>query len=133
MKAEIPKWLWAVIVIEVLPLFLGPLAAVTRPEVMGGPGADSIIYSAYFYAARNLAVGVAFLLASYLHSASMLFVLVLIRLLTDLVDMPVMLAFEMAQSNLRLIAIFVCLYYVPAVFALRFLWRAMQIEQAEAS
>ena len=132
MRIEIPKWLWAVIVIEMLPMFLGPLAALTRPEVLGGPGADSIIYAAYFYAARNVAVGIAFLFACYLRSASMLFILIVIRLLTDLVDLPVFLAFDLAESNLRLILIFVFVCYVPAFFGLRFLWRAVQPEVAKA-
>ena len=58
----------------------------------------------------------------------MLFVLILIRLLTDLADLPTILAYDLAQSELRAIGIFVLLYYLPACFALRFLWKQMSDE-----
>ena len=38
--------------------------------------------------ARNLAVGIAFLVAIYLKNASMLFILIIVRLITDLIESP---------------------------------------------
>ena len=80
MKIKIPVWLWIVIVLETLPMFFGPYLALTRPAVMGGPEAETINQAAYMYAARNFAVGFAFLIASYLRSAPMLFILVFVYL-----------------------------------------------------
>ena len=55
----------------------------------------------------------------------MLFILILIRLLTDLVDGPAVLLLGMASNEIRLIAIFVIGYYIPALIALRFFWKQM--------
>lgn len=126
MKLHIPIWLWIVIALEMLPLFLGPLAALTRPTMIGGPDAQEVTYAAWLYAARNLSVGLVFLLALYLRNAAMLLALICIRLLTDLVDLPTLLSSGLTDNPARVIAIFVCLYYVPAPFAIHFLWRKMQ-------
>ena len=56
----------------------------------------------------------------------MLFVLIFVRLLTDLVDLPTFLAFDLAANRARLIGIFVFLYYLPALLALRYLWGRMR-------
>ena len=67
------------------------------------------------YIARNLAVGLAFLLAIYLRNASMLFILIIIRLATDLVDASLFLTFK--DTNLiGLVFIFSMFCYFPAIF-----------------
>ena len=130
MKISIPWWLTLIIILETLPMFLGPVAAFLLPGFMGGPGAEEINQATYIYAARNGAVGIAFLIAYALRSAPMLFILILIRLITDLVDLPTLLAFDLATNPPRVIAIFVFLYYIPALIALTYLWRAMKKETA---
>lgn len=129
MKTAIPVWLWLVIVLETLPMFIGPYVALTRPVFMGGPEAETINQAAYIYLARNFAVGFAFLIAAYLRNAPMLFILIFIRLFTDLIDLPTVLAFELPSNNARLIGIFVLLYYIPAAFALRYLWGQVKHER----
>ena len=128
MKIKIPLWLWVVIVLETLPMFIGPYVALTRPGFMGGPEAETINQAAYIYAARNFAVGFAFLIASYLRSAPMLFILIFVRLFTDIVDLPTFLTFGQSLNRVRLIGIFVFLYYIPALVALRYLWGQMKGE-----
>jgi hypothetical protein len=123
MKINPPWWLWLVIFFEILPMFLGPLLALNNPEFFGGPGAVTVGMAAYLYSARNLAVGLAFILACVLRNGPMLFILIFIRLFTDLMDLPILLALERANSELRLVAIFVFIYYIPAVIALRYLWQ----------
>lgn len=123
---RIPAWLWLVIVLETLPMFVGPYLALTRPGVLGGPGVETILFGAYIYTARNLAVGFAFLIASYLRNAPMLFILIFVRLFTDLIDLPTFLAFDRTPNPGRAIGIFVFLYYAPAVVALRYLWHQMK-------
>ena len=106
-------------------MFVGPYLALTNPTFLGGPDASNLVVGSLIYLARNFAVGFAFLIAIYLKNASMLFVLIFIRLFTDLIDGPAFLAFGMAVNETRLIAIFVLGYYIPAVIAMRYLWKEM--------
>ena len=124
-KCQMPWWLTVIIVIETLPMFLGPLFALNNPAFLGGPEATEVGFATWLYTARNFAVGIAFVVAYLLRSAPMLFILILIRLLTDLVDGPAVLLFGMASNEIRLIAIFVIGYYIPALIALPFFWKQM--------
>ena len=124
-KCQMPWWLTVIIVIETLPMFLGPLFALNNPAFLGGPEATEVGFATWLYTARNFAVGIAFVVAYLLRSAPMLFILILIRLLTDLVDGPAFLLFGMASNEIRLMAIFVIGYYIPALIALRFFWKQM--------
>ena len=124
-KCQVPWWLTVIIVIETLPMFLGPLFALNNPAFLGGPEATEVGFATWLYTARNFAVGIAFVVAYLLRSAPMLFILILIRLLTDLVDGPAVLLLGMASNEIRLIAIFVIGYYIPALIALRFFWKQM--------
>ena len=67
------------------PMFVGPYIALTNPSFFGGPEVTNLTLSSALYVARNLAVGFAFLLAIYLKNASMLFILIVVRLITDLI------------------------------------------------
>ena len=124
-KCQMPWWLTVIIVIETLPMFLGPIFALNNPAFLGGPEATEVGFATWLYTARNFAVGIAFVVAYLLRSAPMLFILIFIRLLTDLVDGPAVLLFGMASNEIRLIAIFVIGYYIPALIALRFFWKQM--------
>ena len=124
-KCQMPWWLTVIIVIETLPMFLGPIFALNNPAFLGGPEATEVGFATWLYTARNFAVGIAFVVAYLLRSAPMLFILILIRLLTDLVDGPAVLLFGIASNEIRLIAIFVIGYYIPALMAQRFFWKQM--------
>ena len=130
MKKSLPVWLTVVIVIETLPMFMGPLLALLRPDSF--PGLDQLPepgFAAWLYTARNVAVGIAFLVAFALKDRSMLFILILIRLITDLFDLPNLLSGGAPSRPLLVIAIFVLLYYLPAIYALRYLWKEINREQ----
>ncbi|MEO0882663.1 MAG: hypothetical protein AAFY34_07995 [Pseudomonadota bacterium] len=118
---KLPWWLHIIIILQIAPMFIGPLAALYANGVFQGTGAPEM--SQFIYLARNFAVGFAFLVAYKLKNAAMLFILIFIRLLTDFVDLPTILYFGDVPSRVALIALFVGLYYVPSLFALRFLWR----------
>ena len=124
-KCQMPWWLTVIIVIETLPMFLGPLFALNNPAFLGGPEATAVGFATWLYTARNFAVGIACVVAYLLRNAPMLFILILIRLLTDLVDGPAFLLIGLARNEIRLMAIFVIGYYIPALIALRFLWKQM--------
>jgi hypothetical protein len=124
MKKPLPVWLTIIIVIETLPMFLGPLLALLRPDSF--PGLNQLPdprFVAWLYTARNFAVGIGFLVAFALKNRSMLFVLILIRLITDLHDLPNLFTGGAVSNPLPVIAIFVLLYYLPAIIALRYLWK----------
>ncbi len=123
MKIKLPWWLIAIIIFETLPMFGGPFLVLNNPQFLGGPEAETVNQAAYIYSARNIAVGIALILATYLRNAPMLFGLILVRLLTDLGDMPTIIYFDLVSSPARAAAIFIVLYYIPAIFALRYLWK----------
>ncbi len=126
MKISIPWWLTLIIILETLPMFIGPVVAFALPGFLGGPGAEEVNQAAYIYAARNLAVGFAFIIAFALKSAPMIFILIFIRLFTDLIDLPTLILFDLSTSTARVVSIFVFLYYIPALIALRYLWKQMR-------
>ncbi len=124
-KVKLPWWLIIILILETLPMFLGPYAALTRPGFMGGPEADAINQAAFIYTARNVAVGIGLLIALFLRNAPMLFILIIVRLITDLIDLPTILYYELVQNTLLVIGVFVVIYYVGAIIALRYLWKQM--------
>jgi hypothetical protein len=129
MKKPLPVWLTIIIVLETLPMFAGPLLALLRPGSF--PGLDLLAdpgFAAWLYAARNFAVGIALLVAFALKDRGMLFILILIRLVTDLVDLPNLLISGGVSNPLLVIAIFGLFYYLPAIYALRYLWKEIKGE-----
>ena len=116
-------WWFGIILFSLIwPMFVGPYIALTNPSFFGGPEATNLTLSSALYVARNLAVGLAFLLAIYLRNASMLFILILIRFITDLIDAPAFFSFR-DPDLLGLIIIFSLCCYLPALFGLSFLWK----------
>ena len=107
------------------PMFFGPLIALLNPEFFEGLGDNNLSLGSTLFVARNLAIGVAFLFAIFLRNASMLFILILVRLIIDLIDFP---AFQMFRESpiIGQIIIFSLMCYLPAYFGLRILWKEMK-------
>ena len=124
-KTPIPWWLTIILFMEVWPMFLGPYWALTDPSFLGDINASSTILGDWIYTARNLAVGFAFIIAYFLKSAPMLFILIFIRFFTDLIDGPAFWFFRDPVSDVAFIIIFLCGYYIPALIALRYLWKQL--------
>ena len=120
---KVPYTWWFLLALFSLiwPMFLGPYLAIYNPSFFEGPNVSELTLSSGLYVARNLAVGLAFLLAIYLRNASMLFILIIVRLITDLIDAPMFFIFK--DSNLiGLVIIFTIFCYLPAYIGLRYLW-----------
>jgi hypothetical protein len=129
MKKYIPVWLSIIVIIETLPMFIGPVVAVFFPSKMPGfGGAIEATGPMFIYAARNLAVGFAFVLVFALKDNRMLFILIFIRFITDLIDLPTGLYFGGFSSTMRAVMMFVLFYYIPAVYALKYLWKEIKEE-----
>jgi len=133
MRNVLPWWLTIIIVLETLPMFVGPVLSFLNPQFLGGPGIEEVHQAHYIYAARNFAVGFAFLIAFVMRSAPMLFILIIVRLATDLVDLPAFMIFDMSSNPPVTIASFVFLYYIPALVALRYLWTQIRMEQTRGA
>ena len=106
-------------------MFYGPLIAFVNPSFFGGIGLTELNLGITLFIARNLAIGLAFLFAIYIKNGPMLFILILVRLITDLIDAP---AFQVFREPplLGQIIIFTLLCYLPALFGLHFLWKEMR-------
>ena len=115
-----------VLFLVISPMFFGPLIAFLNPEFFEGHGDTDLNLGSTLFIARNLAVGLAFLFAIYIRSAPMLFILILVRLITDLIDFPVFQLFR-EPPLIGQIIIFTLICYLPAFFGLRILWKEMKI------
>ena len=109
------------------PMFVGPSVVFLNPPFFGGPEATTLTLSLALYVARNLAVGFAFFLAIYLRNPSMLFILILIRFITDLIDAPAFFYFR-DPDLIGLIIIFSLCCYLPALFGLSYLWKYIKVK-----
>tara|TARA_B100001758_G_C17820371_1_gene308989 strand:+ start:75 stop:455 length:381 start_codon:yes stop_codon:yes gene_type:complete len=112
---------WFVIILFMLiwPMFVGPYIALNNPAFFLE---SEMTLSSSLYVARNIAVGLAFLFAIFIRNALMLFILIIIRLITDLIDAPVFFAFK-NPDLIGLIFIFTLCCYLPAILGLRYLWK----------
>ena len=124
-KISFPWWFSLILFLLVTPMFYGPLIAFVNPSFFGGIGLTELNLGITLLIARNLAIGLAFLFAIYIKNGPMLFILILVRLITDLIDAP---AFQVFREPplLGQIIIFTLLCYLPALFGLRFLWKEMR-------
>ena len=118
-KITFTWWFAIIIFMMIWPMFVGPYIALSNPSFF--LETESSLNSG-LYIARNLAVGIAFLVAIYLKNASMLFILIIVRLITDLIDAPLFFNFK-NPDLIGLIFIFTMLCYLPAILGLRYLWK----------
>ena len=125
MKISYSWSLSLILFLLISPMFFGPLIAIFNPEFFEGLGDTELSLGSTLLVARNLAIGLAFLFAIYMRSASMLFVLILVRLIIDLIDF---LAFQIFRESplIGQVIIFTLMCYLPAFFGLRILWKEMR-------
>ena len=125
MKISYSWSLSLILFLLISPMFFGPLIAIFNPEFFEGLGDTELSLGTTLFVARNLAIGLAFLFAIYMRSASMLFILILVRLIIDLIDFP---AFQLLRESplIGQVIIFTLMCYLPAFFGLRILWKEMK-------
>ena len=125
MKISYSWSLSLILFLLISPMFFGPLIALFNPEFFEGLGDTELSLGSTLFVARNLAIGLAFIFAIYMRSASMLFVLILVRLIIDLIDF---LAFQIFRESplIGQVIIFTLMCYLPAFFGLRILWKEMR-------
>ena len=125
MKISYSWSLSLILFLLISPMFFGPLIALFNPEFFEGLGDTELSLGSTLFVARNLAIGLAFLFAIYMRNASMLFILILVRLIIDLIDFP---AFQLLRESplFGQVIIFTLMCYLPAFFGLRILWKEMK-------
>lgn len=115
-------WWFAIILFMIIwPMFVGPYITLSNPSFF--LETETSLNSG-LYIARNLSVGIAFFVAIYLKNASMLFILIIVRLITDLIDAPLFFNFK-NPDLIGLIFIFTLFCYLPAILGLRYLWKQL--------
>ena len=126
-KITFTWWFVLILFMLIWPMFVGPYIALNNPTFFVG---SEVTLSSSLYIARNLAVGMAFIVAIFMRNASMLFILILVRLITDLIDAPVFFSFK--EPNLiGLIFIFSLCCYLPAILGLRYMWQHNSILESK--
>ena len=118
-KITFTWWFTIILFMMIWPMFVGPYIALSNPSFF--LETETSLNSG-LYIARNLAVGIAFLVAIYLKNASMLFILIIVRLITDLIDAPLFFNFK-NPDLIGLILIFTLFCYLPAILGLSYLWK----------
>tara|TARA_B110000008_G_scaffold197770_1_gene196264 strand:- start:196 stop:576 length:381 start_codon:yes stop_codon:yes gene_type:complete len=118
-KITFTWWFVLILFMLIWPMFVGPYIALNNSAFFLE---SEMTLSSSLYVARNLAVGLAFLFAVFIRNVSMLFILIVIRLITDLIDAPVFLSFK-DPNLIGLIFIFSLFCYLPAILGLRYLWK----------
>ena len=120
-KIKFTWWFVIILFMLIWPMFVGPYIAIKNPAFFLE---SEMTLSSSLYVARNLAIGLTFLIAIFMRNASMLFILIIIRFITDLIDAPVFFAFK-DPNFIGLIVIFMVCCYLPAIFGLRYLWKQL--------
>lgn len=118
-KITFTRWFVIILFMLIWPMFVGPYVALSNPSYFLETESS---LSSGLYIARNLAVGITFLVAISLKNASMLFILIIVRLITDLIDAPLFFNFK-NPDLIGLILIFTLFCYLPAILGLRYLWK----------
>ena len=118
-KITFTWWFVLILFMLIWPMFVGPYIALNNPTFFVG---SEVTLSSSLYIARNLAIGMAFIVAIFMRNASMLFILIIVRLITDLIDAPVFFSFK-DPNLIGLIIIFTICCYLPAILGLYYLWK----------
>ena len=120
-KIQFNWWFIIILFMIIWPMFVGHYIAIKNSAFFLE---SEVTLISSLYIARNLAVGLAFLFAIFFRNTLMLFILIIIRLITDLIDAPVFFAFK-NPDLIGLSFIFPLFCYIPAIFGLHYLWKQL--------
>ncbi len=127
MARTIPLWIVIYTIFHIV-LEVGLGAAVwIDPSIQFGDGAAVASFPVGLYAVRSIAVGIVMAAALFAGETKILASLFLVRLITDILDLVLVFtgsppAAMAAVSPLLLTAIYVALFYVLEILAIRRLW-----------
>ena len=126
-NGKFPTWVWiyGILVMVIAPIALG-LMFLLNPE--GIPGNEGGAAAVAPYAIRNITAGLATIFALYYRSRSMMLVMFVMRLLTDIGDYVG--ALIGMGFSFPFLLIMIVVFWTGAVFGIRAFWPAKDIDYA---
>ena len=117
----LPWWVWTMVGIEaIVPTIFG-IATWLDPGTYIA-GADSANYAIVLYITRNLTTALGIVLAVLLRSYKAIFILIIVRMTTDVADMVNATLNGGGEDVVRTIPVLIVVLIVLPLFALRHLW-----------
>ena len=120
-KGFLPWWVWVILAVEAgVPTIFG-LATWIDPATYI-EGAQDVSYEIMLYITRNLTTALGIVLAVLLRSHVAIFILIIVRMTTDMTDMVNATFNGGGESVVQTIPFLIVLLIVLPLFALRHLW-----------
>lgn len=128
-KQFLPIWVWVIALIQItLVLFFSFGTAMNPGDFI--PDVSELNYVTQLYITRNVTVAIGIIIALLLKSHKALFVILAVRLLTDISDVITVYALnvEVIKSSVPMV---VAILIIPALLALGYLWKRINQENKQ--
>lgn len=122
----LPIWVWAIVLIQIfLVLFFSVGTAMNPGNFI--PEVTELNYITQLYITRNITVVLGVIIALLIRSHTALFVMLIVRMLTDLSDVITVYALnvEVIKSSVPMVVV---ILIIPALFAIIYLWKRINQE-----
>ena len=121
----LPWWVWIIVVIEAaVPTIFGVATWLDPATYI--EGAQSATYEIVLYITRNLTTALGILLAIFLRSHVAIFILIIVRMTTDMADMINATLNGGGESVVQTIPFLIVLLIILPLIALYHLWQRIQ-------
>ncbi len=120
----LPVWVWIIALIQIgLVSFFSIGTAMSPSEFL--PGVTELNYVSQLYITRNLTVALGIVIALLFKSHKALFVILAVRIFTDISDVVSVYAFnvEVIKESVPMV---IALLIIPATVALVYLWKRIK-------
>lgn len=120
----LPIWVWVIILLQIfLVLFFSAGTAMSPGDFI--PNVTDLNYVTQLYITRNVTVALGIIIALLLKSHKALFLILAVRLLTDMSDVITVYALnvEVIKSSVPMVTV---LLIIPAMLAVGYLWRKIK-------
>ncbi|GGI97743.1 hypothetical protein GCM10007978_39340 [Shewanella hanedai] len=126
-KKFLPIWVWAVVMIQIALVLLFSVGTAINPGDFI-PNVTELNYVTQLYITRNVTVALGVIIALLLKSHKALFVMLIVRVLTDISDVITVYALnvEVIKSSVPMVLV---LLIIPALLAVMYLWKVVKNEQ----
>ena len=123
-KRFLPTWLWVIAIVEIVLVVFFAIGTIMDVGSLI-PDVSEVNYVTQLYLTRNLTAVLGIIIALLLRSHKALFVILIVRMATDIADAISVYAYnaEMVKSSVPMVV--VILIIIP-LFALWYLWKRIQ-------
>ena len=126
-KKFLPVWVWVVVLIEIVLVLFFSAGTMMSPSKFI-PGVVEMDYVTQLYITRNITAVLGLVLALLFRSHKALFVILIIRITTDLWDVFSVYAHDVEAIKSSVPMVIGLLIVIP-LFVLRYLWKRIQLEK----